>query len=170
MSGVWTRTISPIAARIGGASALSRRRALSGDRAGALVDLEQQRGSRGRPDSGVRLDQLALTTVERVLGPVEIAHLYLSPALAQERPLLRIERVAPTDLRRVVRVEDAPLRRPDLRTHDRPVENTSDHDVVDCCQGGRLARDQALGHALLHELARLLHPRPRLALRLFDRD
>ena len=54
------------------------------DRAEALVDLEQHRRARRRPDPRVRLDQLALPAVERVLGPAEVAHLHLRAALAQK--------------------------------------------------------------------------------------
>ena len=118
-SGTWISTISAIAPRIGGASAREQAPRARRDRAEALVDLEQQRRSRRRADPRVGLDQLALAAVERVLGPVEVAHLDLGAAVAQQRALAVVERVVAADLGRVVRVEDAPVRRPDLDAHDR---------------------------------------------------
>ncbi len=163
-------TISPIAPEDRRSERREQTPRARRDRAEALVDLEQHRRPRRRPDPRVRLDQLALTTVERVLGAAEVAHLHLRPALAQEPPLAGVERVAAADLGRVVRVEDAPVRRPDLHPHDRVAQHARDDDVVHGSQRGRLAREQTVAEGRLDELPRLLHLRPRLALRLVDRD
>ena len=169
-SGTWISTISPIAPRIRWSERREQTTRTRRDRAEALVDLEQHRRPRRRPDPRVRLDQPALTAVESVLGTAKVAHLHLRPTLTQETPLAGIERVAAADLGRVVRVEDAPVRRPDLHAHDRGAQHARDDDIVHGSQRIALTGEQTVTEGRFDELPRLLHFRPRLTLRLVDRD
>jgi hypothetical protein len=101
------------------------------DRAETLVDLEEQRGSRRSSDTGVRLQQPSLLTVELVLGTTQVGDLHLRAAVPEQSVLLLAQRVVAADLRRLVGVENPAAGRQDLHSHDRVAEDPTDHGVVD---------------------------------------
>ena len=78
-----------------------------GDLAPALVGLEQEQSAVRRPHGDVDLVQVALTALEAVLRPREVAELGAGRSRSQHLALRGIERVARADEARLVRVDDA---------------------------------------------------------------
>lgn len=85
-----------------------------------LVRLEEKRRPIGSSDGEIDLVEAALAMLEAVLGPGEVAPLGARSARAQHLELRVVERVARPDQTRLVGVDDAPVRGPDLHT-DHPL-------------------------------------------------
>ena len=106
-------------------------RAAGGYRAVALVGLEQELAAVGSLDGEIHLEQVAMTTVEAVLGEREIAQFGVHLAGAERRELLGAEPVAGVDQARVVRVDDPAASCPDLHSHHIVAQHALPHDPID---------------------------------------
>ena len=127
-----------------------------GDRAEALVDLEEHLGPVRRADRRVGLQQLALLAFVAVLGLGEVE-------------LLLAEPVALPDQRRLVGVQDAPVLGPDLHAHDRRAQDLARDGVVEGGERAPVAAQHAVGQARrLDEPSLHLHLVARVALGLVN--
>ena len=149
--------MSPIAPRIGGASALEQPPRIGRDRAEALVDLEQHRGARRGPDPGVRLDQPPLLRSSAFSGRLRSLTSTCAPPFRSSRCWSVVQRVTVADLLRIVGVEDAAAGRPDLDAHDRAAaEHSADHRVVDRRHGVAAAGEEPVAHRRLDDVRSFL--------------
>ena len=92
------------------------------------VGLEQQRLPAGRPHRPVHLEQPALALLEEVLRPGQVGDLGVGHRGGQHVPLLVAQRERRADQARLVGVDDAAVRRPDLHADDRRTEHRLSYD------------------------------------------
>src|SRR5450631_2610468 len=115
------------------------------DRTHRLVRLEEERRAVGRTDSLVYLQQGSLSPLEAILGLRQVAYRRVARSRPQRRDVLLAKRVLLADQRRLVGVQDAALRGPELDTDDALVEDIAAHDAVERGNRRTVTADEVVG-------------------------
>src|SRR5262245_42968606 len=134
--------------------------AARGDRAEALVGLEQKRPAVRTANRQVHLEQLPEVALEAILGPREVAHLRDGLPGGYGALLVAAEWIARADQPVLVGVDDTTRLIPDLHAHNAVAKHPATDDAVEPCKRRRIAaehrgRDRRLDDAPRCELCHL---------------